>query len=242
MPTDSSPSGALRRVAEQEQTRIVRVRARLEARHGSLRDELRDLETQLAELDDRERLLEQLLEPGREEAPQGDPPAHASPALKGAQLREHAARVLFRAHGARSPVHYKDWFGLVAGDADISGKDPLAAFLTNVARSPVVKRADAAGTYYIDPDALGALRAELAERQAELHDLTEVTAREVSPSATLRAHRSELLSAIRRLESEVGEAERVLAPPPSHTASIDDAVEAGEDAQATQPGSERRAA
>jgi len=242
VPADSAPSSALRRVAEQEQTRIARVRTRLQTRQRSLGEELQQLEDQLAELDDRERLLDQLLGPS-DPAPAVSDSASAStsasPPLKGAKLRERAARLLFLTYGARVPVHYKDWFAMVAGEAEISGRDPLASFLTNAARSPVLSRGEAPGTYYIDPDALGRLRAELAERQAELRDLTEVTAREVSPSESLRAHRTQLLASIRHLETQVTEAEHVLEPP----LAVDSVVReeaAGDD----EPGGaqERRAA
>jgi hypothetical protein len=50
-------------------------------------------------------------------------------------------------------IHYRDWFELVQEDGvEIVGKDPLATFLTQITRSPVVVRVDEEqGVYALDP-------------------------------------------------------------------------------------------
>jgi hypothetical protein len=95
---------------------------------------------------------------------------------------------------------------------DIVGKDPVAAFLTNVSRSPVVVRGDQPGAYRIDTSVAAELRRELAEAEAELADVVAVIAQETNPGEHLREHRAQLAAAVRRLEGKVAEAECVLAP------------------------------
>jgi hypothetical protein len=61
--------------------------------------------------------------------------------LRGERLREIAADVLWRHHGAGDVVHYKQWFELVVADGHrIGGKNPAATFLTQVARIDSVER------------------------------------------------------------------------------------------------------
>lgn len=204
---DFVPSGTLRRAALQERERIERARKRIATRQRTLRDELAELDHQLGRLADREQLLDRLTsDPVSEPAP-----AEAS-ALKGKKLREYAARVLLREQGPNRPLHYKNWFDLLLAEGvEIHGRDPLANFLTNAARSPLVVRAQTPGQYLVDPDAITRLRSELGERQAELRDVTEVIAREVTPDERLQEHRAQLVSAVRRLEGLIAEGERVLA-------------------------------
>jgi hypothetical protein len=73
--------------------------------------------------------------------------------LQGQRLREEAARILLERRGLRVPIHYREWFALVTGDGlTVAGKDPLATFLTQITRSPIVVRRDAgSGMYELDP-------------------------------------------------------------------------------------------
>jgi len=61
--------------------------------------------------------------------------------LRGQRLREVAAAVLWRHHRAGDIVHYKEWFQLVVTEGhQIGGKNPVATFLTQVARVDTVER------------------------------------------------------------------------------------------------------
>lgn len=73
--------------------------------------------------------------------------------LQGQRLREEAARILLERHGLNTPIHYRDWFNLLAEQGlNIVGKDPLATFLTQITRSPVVSRVGKRqGVYELDP-------------------------------------------------------------------------------------------
>lgn len=60
--------------------------------------------------------------------------------LRGRQLQEVAVALLRQKKVVGEPVHYKEWFGLlVSAGARVAGKDPLATFLTQIARAPEVK-------------------------------------------------------------------------------------------------------
>jgi hypothetical protein len=211
------PSNGLRRAAGHERERIRRAQGRLAERRASLQEELARIEREIESLEQRATLLDQLT--GEEgallvgagasiAAGEGGPRT-----LRGRPLREQAARLLYLRHGAGQLVHYRQWFDeLLAEGWDISGKDPLASFLTNVTRAPLVERGEAPGTYQLDLSRADAYRQRLAEQQAELRDLMTLLSQEVNPAEHLREHRTRLLASVRHLEAAVAEIERVLAP------------------------------
>jgi hypothetical protein len=60
--------------------------------------------------------------------------------LRGQQLQEVAVALLRQKKAVGEPVHYKEWYGLLIGaGARVAGRDPLATFLTQVARAPGVE-------------------------------------------------------------------------------------------------------
>jgi hypothetical protein len=61
--------------------------------------------------------------------------------LRGERLREVALDVLQRLSASGDPVHYRIWFeALVGSGYRVSGRDPLATFLTHVTRIKSVER------------------------------------------------------------------------------------------------------
>jgi hypothetical protein len=61
--------------------------------------------------------------------------------LRGERLREVALEVLQRLSASGDPVHYRIWFeALVRSGYRVSGRDPLATFLTHVTRIESVER------------------------------------------------------------------------------------------------------
>jgi hypothetical protein len=60
--------------------------------------------------------------------------------LRGRKLQEIAVELLRQKRKAGSTIHYKEWFELL-GEAglQVAGRDPLASFLTQIARSPAVE-------------------------------------------------------------------------------------------------------
>lgn len=60
--------------------------------------------------------------------------------LRGQRLREIAVELLRQKKGLGSTVHYRDWYELlIAAGLRVAGKDPLATFLTQIARAPGVE-------------------------------------------------------------------------------------------------------
>ena len=60
--------------------------------------------------------------------------------IRGQRLREIAVEVLRQNKRLGQEVHYRDWYQLVVGTGiRVAGKDPLATFLTQIARAPEVE-------------------------------------------------------------------------------------------------------
>src|SRR4051794_5431539 len=109
-------------------------------------------------------------------------------------------------------LHSRAWFAAVrAAGFEVAGKDPLAVFLTQLSRSPVVRRGTQSGVYALDPDAPRRLRDRLDVLHADLRGLT------AAPTATtdltaIRARRAAITTQITQVEKALEEAEAVLAP------------------------------
>jgi len=60
--------------------------------------------------------------------------------LRGQRLREIAVELLRQKKGFGSVVHYREWYDLLLeAGLRAAGKDPLATFLTQIARAPGVE-------------------------------------------------------------------------------------------------------
>jgi hypothetical protein len=60
--------------------------------------------------------------------------------LRGRKLQELAVEILRQKHGPTATVHYRDWYELlIEAGVRVSGRDPLASFLTQIARAPGVE-------------------------------------------------------------------------------------------------------
>jgi hypothetical protein len=122
--------------------------------------------------------------------------------LRGARIREAAVRVLAANAPAEAPVHYRDWFELLTAQGFMpAGKDPLATFLTQIGRSPLVQRTTSQGMYVLDLKFPQRAR----ERIARL-----------SPNATVeeiaaaRERRAQLTAELQETERHLEEALRAL--------------------------------
>jgi len=204
----SSAPATSRRLAKAlaaEAAALARERARLDARRQALRDELAEVEAGLGALDERLALLARL-GPSPADAPAlAVAPPRAEPAgtsLRGAAVRETAVRLLAHRPEGQAPIHHRAWFALLeAAGYRVEGKDPLAVFLTQVTRSPLVVRAGAPGAYVLDRDAVGRLRRRLAAQHGQLRALVGA-----------RTERDALLTAIAQTERALDEAVRSLRP------------------------------
>src|SRR4051794_14422962 len=226
-PAAPPPSARLLRAVQAERADLARHRVRLEAERERLRAELERIETGLADVRERERLLDRLAQRAADEdvdiaatavtAPvaRAEAPDRATDAdearhvLRGPAIRETAVRLLVDAGDAEA-LHYRDWYErMCAAGYAVAGKDPLAVFLTQLSRSPALRKSTQAGVYELDREAPGRLRARLEELHCELRELT--TAPGASADlAQIRARREVLNSEIGQTEKALAEAARLL--------------------------------
>lgn len=218
-PTDVEPSARLRRAAEAERQDIERHRQRLCAVRQQLVEKLAAVDGALATLDERSLLLSRLAPehahaptPTGASRPPVEPPAADEPergVLRGPAIREVAVS-LAAAQPAVEALHYRDWFELLTSAGwQVAGKDPLAVFLTQLSRSPVVRKATQSGIYAIDRQAPHRLRDQLVGLEAQLRDLA-VGVPAGTDLGVLRARRESLLTSIRHTERALDESKRVL--------------------------------
>ena len=132
--------------------------------------------------------------------------------LRGPAIRAAAVKVLL-AHPRRpEALHYRHWFVLLeqAGYA-VAGKDPLAVFLTQLSRSPLVRRGTQGGVYELDLQAPARLRHQLEDLQAQLRDLAAPASSSATDLSALRSRRTALNLEIGKVEKALEEAEETLA-------------------------------
>jgi hypothetical protein len=219
------PSRRLQRAAEAERDELRKTRQQLLSKREEVLSRLHELDEALAEVRDRETLLDRLTPAtatnAREVGPNEVSEAHEL--LRGPAIRETAVRVL-TARGGVEAIHYRQWFKLLAAAGyGVAGKDPLAVFLTQISRSPVVRKGTQAGVYELDLDSSARLRRELDRLQSELRDLADVQQPTLS-LAQVRSRRERVTAAIGRVERELEEADRVLGTPPGGSAQVAAAV------------------
>ena len=144
------------------------------------------------------------------DSPQASTTDESRTALRGPAIREAAVRVLIGQPEHIEALHYRRWFELVeqSGYA-VAGKDPVAVFLTQVSRSPVVRKASQPGVYEVDRQAPLRIRQRLERLQSELREVT-LTPNAPIELASIRARRHELDLAISQQERALEEALRVL--------------------------------
>jgi hypothetical protein len=202
-----APSTRLVRAVAAERAELDRHRARLAAEAEALRAALARIEHGLVEIDERRGLLDRLAPtpPETEAEPETADPEDAM-TLRGPDIREVAVRLL--AGNGREALHYREWYELLerAGHR-IAGKDPLAVFLTQLGRSPAVKRGLRPGVYELDRGAASRLLHEIDALQRQLGNLPTTATHD---AGTTRARRSRLTSEIGRAERALEEVTRVL--------------------------------
>jgi len=217
----SAPSARLLRAVAAERGDLERRRDGLLERRRRVQAELDEIEAAVAELD------EQLLLIGRlagEDRPREQPPIvaeNASPdtapvsILRGPAIRVAAVRVLLSQPRRPEALHYREWFGLLAGAGySVAGKDPLAVFLTQLSRSPLVRRGTQSGVYELELQAPARLRSRLQDLQAELRELTTTASTETTDLGSIRSRRTALNLEISKVEKTLEEADKTLAKGP----------------------------
>jgi hypothetical protein len=212
-PATPKTSSRLLRAAAAERSDLDRHRDRLLARRDALRADLERIEAALVEVDERVALLARLAPPGAEPEPARAAVATSGTPLRGTAIRETAVRVLAGSSHAGGPIHYRRWLELVeASGYAVSGKDPAAVFLTQISRSPVIRKTSRSGVYELDRDAPERLRRRLAALQGRLRTVT-ATPADAADLAAIRAQREQTLAEITQTERALEEAARSLAAP-----------------------------
>jgi len=182
-PEPVASSQRLRRAAAAEHLRLSRERERLERRINALEEELASHTHAANEIRERLTVLAQVSDqPNLDEALAASDAAKDATNrngnlrlvdrnryLRGADIRIHAVRVLAARTNPSAPIHYTDWYELLQHQGyEIAGRDPLASFLTQIGRSPLVVRTSERGLYAIDTDVPTHLRERLRDLHQEL--------------------------------------------------------------------------
>lgn len=220
-----NPSSRFVRAATAERADLIRHRERLKGERDRLIAELRRLDEGLASADQRLSVLGQLIDgPGcdrrgaqahpapeiaemSEAVPEDEVGGHV---LRGPAIRAVAVQVLISQPEHIEAIHYRRWYELLLqAGYSVAGKEPLAVFLTQVSRSPVVRKATEPGVYEVDRQAPLRIRQRLERLHDELRELT-VTTEPAIDLASIRARRHELDLAISQQERALEEALRVL--------------------------------
>ena len=232
------PTARLLRAVAAERDELDRHHARMTEEADELRRALARVERGIAEIGERRALLDRLTaEPDTRVAvarrdnarARGDSAVRGDDAevrgnyagarsedgdaggwLRGPEIRAAAVRVLLERGG--EAMHYRDWYALVeARGLVVAGKDPLAVFLTQLGRSPAVRRGVEAGVYELDRHAGARHRTKLEALQRELRELTLAAGGDLT---AIRARRQQLSVEIGRVERALDEIARVLGPAP----------------------------
>jgi hypothetical protein len=222
-PTAPKTSSRLLRAAAAERAELDRHRDRLLIKRDGLRAEIERIEAALVDVDERLALLDRLAphQTGAgasaprlaDELAQVTEQSGASDArtlVRGTAIRETAVRVLASSPRSGSPIHYRRWLELVEqAGYTVMGKDVPAVFLTQLSRSPVVRKTTESGVYELDRDAPERLRRRLAALQGRLRSAT-TTPADAADLASLRAEREQTIGEIAQVERALEEAARSL--------------------------------
>ena len=221
------PSPRLLRAVVAERETLERQRAQLAREADALRASLARIEAGLAEIDALTARLDDLATPGeaargearRDESPRGEagrddaagptaPRRGSSPTaadggrhtLRGPAIRTTAVALLVAS--GRDALHYREWFDLLTqAGHEVAGKDPLAVFLTQITRSPAVRKGARPGEYVLDRGARATLQRRLDDLNQQLATLPQQT----TDLTELRTRRAQLTADITKLEKALEE-------------------------------------
>jgi hypothetical protein len=216
----SAPSARLLRAVAAERGDLERRRDSLLERRRRVRAELDEIEASVAELDERLLLIGRLAgedPPGasRADAELDSPKLDAEAALRGPAIRATAVRVLLAHPHRPEALHYREWFELLAqAGYSVAGKDPLAVFLTQLSRSPLVRRGTQSGVYQLELSAPARLRRRLQDLQAQLRELSAAASSATADLSSIRRRRTALNLEISKVEKALEEAEETLSTGP----------------------------
>jgi chromosome segregation ATPase len=206
-PEENALSPRLARALNAERDDVQRRLRGLERERARLRAALASAEAEIQTLDERLVLLERLQgEDASASSRRRDELPDTPQVLTGPAIRATAVGVLRASPEGEGPIHYRRWLELVEeAGYEVTGKKPAATFLSQITRSPVVRRTTRAGFYELDRQATAALRRRVAALRAALNS---GSSRETDPIDldAVRRHRAELTREIERTERRLQEA------------------------------------
>ncbi len=131
--------------------------------------------------------------------------------LKGAEIRHLAVRLIASSAEPTRPIHHGEVYDLLLTSGYvIGGRDPHATLLTQLTRSPVLRRTGEPGFYALDLDAVPRLQKRLGALRGDL--LASQAAKPETPDeiAAAREQREEVSTRVAQVERELEEALRSL--------------------------------
>lgn len=138
--------------------------------------------------------------------------------LRGPAIRAAAVKALLADPQRPQALHYRRWFDLLSkAGYDVAGKDPLAVFLTQLSRSPLVRRSTQSGVYELDLQAPARLRQQLEDLEAQLRKLTASASSSTADLGSIRSQRTSLNLEINKVEKALQEAGETLHQDPETT-------------------------
>ena len=219
-----TPSRRMQAAAAAERERVERELARVAARENQLAAELAAVQAARSELEHQRRVLDHFAHDDQSTRTPGGrrrlralttsdlAETNGVAVVRGARIREIAVRVLAANSRPEAPVHYRDWFELLASQGFMpAGKNPLATFLTQIGRSPLVQRTTTAGVYVLDLEFPRRAREHFDRLSAELSAIQDTSDHvTVEGIATARERRAQLTAELRETERQLEEALRAL--------------------------------
>ena len=215
----SRPSARLARALDSERDALERKLRLLEHERERLRSRLAAIETEIQAADERLVLLAQVR--GREADPRARSRAVADgrTLLTGPAIRMTAVAVVRDRPEGDGGLYYRRWLEIVENAGyEVGGQKPAATFLSQISRSPVIRRTTRPGHYEIDRDAPARLRRLLVAKREELANGNTDQIGLVDLQG-VRERRTELIREIEKTERDLAEATAALTFPITRLAS-----------------------
>jgi hypothetical protein len=212
-PATTRPSARLARALDSERDALMRSVRRLEHDRAQLRERLARIEADIQAADERLVLLAQLRGTADDDSEARHAAANGGLLLTGPAIRMAAVALIRDRPEGEQALHYRQWVAMLEqAGYEIGGRKPAATFLSQITRSPVIRRTTRPGYYEIDRSAPARLRRSLASMREQLAS-GNIEHEELIDLDQVRRRRSGLVREIQRTERELAEATAVLTLP-----------------------------
>lgn len=214
--TASTPSARLARALDAEREDLTRRVRQLQRERRALLDRLAAAEAEIQVVDERLVLLARLR---GEEADRPAETAVERPLLTGPAIRMAAVALLRDHPEGQGPIYYRRWLELIEqAGFEVGGRRPAATLLSQLTRSPVVRRTSRSGHYEIDREAPARLRRRVELLRTRMGGAPNDDGSPVDLEAVRRSRES-LTREIEKAERELAEATAALTLPASRVSN-----------------------